>query len=156
MKSKRVNRLMSRWIFDDVHIKCKLRFCFAGTQQGTENSRMYNEMAIIKLVQSMTKLLQSPPDVFRAQIIRHFAERGIAMYERIKGWMKASDHINNRTKSTEDADVKVDPELIDLMPKFSLVPASRGFCLTLNALLENFRTKIEDLKDRTETKPAEL
>lgn len=31
-----------------------------GSQQGDENSRMYNEMVLIKLVQSMSKLVNNP------------------------------------------------------------------------------------------------
>lgn len=103
---------------------------------------MYNEMVIIKMVQSMTKLIQSPPEVFRQQIEQHFAARGHAMYERIKGWMEASNDFNNRTDNT----LTVSETSIDRLPKFSLVPASRGFCLTLNGLLETFRNKVESLK----------
>lgn len=64
-----------------------------GTQQGKENSRMYNEMAILKLVQSMTKLITSPPELFRTQIIDHFKSRGKAFYLRIKQWMEYSQEI---------------------------------------------------------------
>lgn len=102
---------------------------------------MYNEMVIIKMVQSMTKLIQSPSEVFRQQIEQHFKERGIAMYERIKGWMDASNELNNRS----GPEAPQDPPALK-GPMFSLVPASRGFCLTLNGLLENFRTKVEELK----------
>lgn len=108
---------------------------------------MYNEMVMIKMVQSMTKLIQSPPDVFRHQIERHFKERGIAMYERIKSWMEASNDYNNRATNTDASSEK---HLSVVGPMFSLVPASRGFCLTLSGLLENFRTKIDDLKNSNE------
>lgn len=111
-----------------------------GSQQGTENARMYNEMVIIKMVQSMTKLIQSPPDVFRQQIERHFASRGYAMYERIKGWMEDSNDFNNRNETT----IAVPNPSRE--PKFPLVPASRGFCLTLSGLLEVFRAKVDALK----------
>jgi ubiquitin-conjugating enzyme E2 O len=43
-----------------------------GTQQGTENSRMYNEMAILKLVQSLTKMAVKPPEFFKAEVRQHF------------------------------------------------------------------------------------
>merc|ERR1711874_486932 len=43
-----------------------------GTQQGRENSRMYNEMAVLKLVQSMNRLIQNPPEVFAKEIREHF------------------------------------------------------------------------------------
>lgn len=63
----------------------------AGTQQGKENSRMYNEMVILKLVQSMTKLITSPPEVFKEQIHEHFRQKGENFYQRIKSWMKLSE-----------------------------------------------------------------
>lgn len=47
-----------------------------GSQQGKENSRMYNEMVLLKLVQSMTKIALHPPPVFQTEIqdhLRHHA-----------------------------------------------------------------------------------
>jgi len=102
-----------------------------GTPQGRENSRMYNEMVIIKLVQSMTKLIAQPPDIFREQIFEHFKECGKIMYDRIKSWMDFS------LQSPTDSEMVIDK------PEFPLVPASRGFCLTLAGLLDNFYRKIE-------------
>lgn len=43
-----------------------------GSQQGRENSRMYNEMVALKLVQSMSKLILHPPPVFRQEVFDHF------------------------------------------------------------------------------------
>lgn len=60
---------------------------------------MYNEMVILKLVQSMTKLLTSPPDIFRDQIIRHFQDRGKNMYNRIHDWMELSNLCNAECKT---------------------------------------------------------
>lgn len=45
-----------------------------GSQQGKENSRMYNEMAVLKLVQSLTKLIVQPPAVFKEEILQHFRQ----------------------------------------------------------------------------------
>lgn len=45
-----------------------------GSQQGKENSRMYNEMAVLKLVQSLTKLILQPPPVFKEEILQHFRQ----------------------------------------------------------------------------------
>lgn len=45
-----------------------------GSQQGRENSRMYNEMVILKLVQSMTKLIFNPPAIFKEHIAEHFSK----------------------------------------------------------------------------------
>lgn len=47
-------------------------------------------MAIIKLVQSMSRLIQNPPEVLSEEIIKHFKDRGLKMYERIRSWMDYS------------------------------------------------------------------
>ena len=47
-----------------------------GTQQALENSKMYNEMVLLKLVQSLTRILGRPPPTFHDQVVQHFAENG--------------------------------------------------------------------------------
>jgi len=42
------------------------------TQQGAENSRLYNEMALLKLTQSMAKVAANPPEVFKEEVKEHF------------------------------------------------------------------------------------
>lgn len=58
----------------------------SGTQLGNENSRVYNEMAIIKIVHSTVKQLQNPPFIFRKELIEHFKEFGNELYSRMKNW----------------------------------------------------------------------
>lgn len=145
-------------------IRAKLTFPplshHSGTQQGSENSRMYNEMVILKLVQSMTKLILSPPPVFREQILKHFSERGEAMYQRIKRYMDLSDPIVNINcgTSAEENDhksvvvVKIKVNNVDdderlIPPEFPLIPASRGFCLTLVGVLDNFYKKLQAISE---------
>uniref|UniRef100_A0A1I8PX28 UBC core domain-containing protein n=1 Tax=Stomoxys calcitrans TaxID=35570 RepID=A0A1I8PX28_STOCA len=117
------------------------------TQQGRENSRMYNEMVMIKMVQATTKLIQNPPDLFRNEIIIHFKKNGMSMYERIKGWMELSKEShkrlleNNTKEGGEDCNSK-SSKMTYNMPDFPLVPASRGFCLSLAGLLEGFKKKL--------------
>lgn len=53
---------------------------------------MYNEMVVLKLVQSMTQLISSPPEVFSDVIHDHFRLNGNKFYERIKSWMKLSEN----------------------------------------------------------------
>lgn len=98
---------------------------------------MYNEMVILKMLQSMSKMMSNPYEVFREQIIRHFCDCGDAMHDRIKGWMDASNRLNepgDQVAAAADG------------PEFSLLPASRGFCLTLVGLLHNFREKLIKLR----------
>lgn len=62
---------------------------------------MYNEMVVLKLVQSMTKMISSPPEVFKNRIHEHFMECGEKFYQRIKSWMEMSEI----EKATEQDDV---------------------------------------------------
>lgn len=67
-----------------------------GSQQGRENSRMYNEMVVLKLVQSQTKLLQHPPSVFKDIIIVHFKKHVGKLLKRLELWMEISEQHNNQ------------------------------------------------------------
>lgn len=95
---------------------------------------MYNEMVVLKLVESMTKIVSNPPEVFHDEIVNHFRERGESMCQRIKNWMDMS---------TTAADIQTNGQqpVLDEYPEFSLA-ASRGFCLKLVGLLENFRNSL--------------
>lgn len=119
-----------------------------GSQQGRENSRMYNEMAVLKLVQAQTKLLQHPPPIFKDIIVEHFKRHAEKLVERLDCWMEISEHHNNQhplspctpTKFKEIAEVDE-----SILPEFPLIPASRGFCITLRKTLVTFkRTLIKE------------
>uniref|UniRef100_A0A3Q3AW60 (E3-independent) E2 ubiquitin-conjugating enzyme n=2 Tax=Kryptolebias marmoratus TaxID=37003 RepID=A0A3Q3AW60_KRYMA len=62
-----------------------------GLQEGYENSRCYNEMALIKMVQSMTQLLQHPVEVFRQEIHEHFASSGWRLVHRLEVWLELNE-----------------------------------------------------------------
>ena len=55
-----------------------------GTAEGRENSRMYSEMVLLKLVQSMERLINKPPEGLQNEILQHFAHHG-ARLELLKG-----------------------------------------------------------------------
>uniref|UniRef100_A0A182P300 UBC core domain-containing protein n=1 Tax=Anopheles epiroticus TaxID=199890 RepID=A0A182P300_9DIPT len=142
-----------------------------GSQQGKENSRMYNEMVLLKLVQAMTKLVASPPEVFRDQILTHFHACGQRMYGRLKTWMELSNDYNRRPSTSEQNETAVADQPTDAscppkeheasaayvenasgasaqmipQPDFPLIPASRGFCLTLTGLLETFQKQLQQM-----------
>uniref|UniRef100_A0A674AC87 (E3-independent) E2 ubiquitin-conjugating enzyme n=1 Tax=Salmo trutta TaxID=8032 RepID=A0A674AC87_SALTR len=59
-----------------------------GLQEGYENSRCYNEMALIKMVQSMTQLLQTPIEVFQQEIRQHFTSSGWRLVHRLEAWLE--------------------------------------------------------------------
>nr|CAI5826277.1 unnamed protein product [Callosobruchus analis] len=98
------------------------------TQQGYENSRTYNELVILKLVQSMNELLQNPPDVFKKEIITHFTQNGEKLCDRLKRYCSA-----------------VDP----LVPEFPLLPVSKGLKLSLATALESFQEVLKKIRDKS-------
>ncbi|XP_058812642.1 (E3-independent) E2 ubiquitin-conjugating enzyme [Topomyia yanbarensis] len=132
-----------------------------GSQQGGENSRMYNEMVLLKLVQSMSKLIVNPPEIFSEQILAHFRERGRKMFLRIKSWMDLSNEANKaastgtpaliasktpvQSSSVPTVSTASPPDVLIALPEFPLIPASRGFCLTLVGLLENFQKTLDSV-----------
>lgn len=67
-----------------------------GSQQGRENSRMYNEMVVLKLVQAQTKLLLYPPLVFKDIIIIHFKKHSKKLLIRLEKWMEISEQHNKQ------------------------------------------------------------
>nr|XP_005993275.1 PREDICTED: (E3-independent) E2 ubiquitin-conjugating enzyme isoform X2 [Latimeria chalumnae] len=69
-----------------------------GLQEGYENSRCYNEMALIKVMQSMTQLLRKPVEVFQQEIKEHFVSSGWRMLHRIETWLE----INNMVERNSD------------------------------------------------------
>lgn len=62
-----------------------------GLQEGYENSRCYNEMALIKMVQSMTQLIQNPVEVFKQEIQDHFALNGWRLIHRLEAWLELNE-----------------------------------------------------------------
>lgn len=59
-----------------------------GLQEGYENSRCYNEMALIRVVQSMTQLVRRPPEVFAQEVRQHFRAGGWRLVRRIESWLE--------------------------------------------------------------------
>ncbi|XP_068119266.1 (E3-independent) E2 ubiquitin-conjugating enzyme isoform X2 [Hyperolius riggenbachi] len=65
-----------------------------GLQEGYENSRCYNEMALIRAVQSMTQLLRRPVEVFQQEIVEHFQSNGWRLAHRIETWLETNSLID--------------------------------------------------------------
>ncbi|XP_063816485.1 (E3-independent) E2 ubiquitin-conjugating enzyme [Pseudophryne corroboree] len=61
-----------------------------GLQEGYENSRCYNEMALIRVVQSMTQMLRRPVEVFQQEILEHFQSNGWRLAHRIETWLETN------------------------------------------------------------------
>lgn len=105
------------------------------SQQGYENSRTYNELVILKLVQAMTVLSVSPPEVFKAEIMNHFAQNGKKFCERIERWTS-----------------KENPHC----PDFPLLPVSKGFLLSLQCALTSFKEIIGNVLEEYNKQSAEI
>ncbi|KAM4691193.1 LOW QUALITY PROTEIN: (E3-independent) E2 ubiquitin-conjugating enzyme [Rhinophrynus dorsalis] len=64
-----------------------------GLQEGYENSRCYNEMALIRVIQSMTQLIQRPVEVFQQEIREHFQSSGWRLAHRIETWLETNSMV---------------------------------------------------------------
>ncbi|KAM3964473.1 LOW QUALITY PROTEIN: (E3-independent) E2 ubiquitin-conjugating enzyme UBE2O [Aphomia sociella] len=107
-----------------------------GTQQGKENSRMYNEMVLLKLVQSMTKMVMNPPEPFRVEILQHMRQQAASLCRRLEALVADASSLLFALSHPLPA------PLPPTTPDYPLLPASRGFCLTLRSSLESFRNAL--------------
>jgi len=120
-----------------------------GTQQGEENSRMYNEMAVLKMVQSMTKLVRNPPQPFAKEIMEHWRDNAGKLMTRLMMWKKISlgqlqSSATPVTPTTPGIFANLTTGIVDL-PDFPLVPASKGFCLTLDKALMQLEESLKSV-----------
>jgi len=96
-----------------------------GTQQGAENCRMYNENVLIKLVQSMSRMIVNPPATWHTECLQHIKTHGPEMVKRYKMWLEIS---GSETADSSDAS----------SPSFPLLPVSKGFKITLSKSISSF------------------
>ncbi|CAL4183407.1 unnamed protein product, partial [Meganyctiphanes norvegica] len=123
-----------------------------GTQQGRENSRMYNEMVLLKLIQAMSKVINGPPDIFKQEIIHHFHKMGPSLVQRLECWLEISENHNSchplspTTPNTfrEFHVTAIIQKKVEL-PEFPLIPASKGFCITLRKTLQSFKQVLQSV-----------
>ncbi|XP_060073669.1 (E3-independent) E2 ubiquitin-conjugating enzyme-like [Ylistrum balloti] len=151
------------------------------TQLGSENSKTYNEMAILKLVQSVTKMIQRPPYSFTIETLEHIRKCGRRFVRRIEHWILLTEQKTNsrsencakseNTNDMEGAEIhntaKDDsrkpevgedklcapdfpkPEVGEdklCAPDFPFLPASRGFCITMNKNLAQLKEQLTTLE----------
>ncbi|KAJ8300817.1 hypothetical protein KUTeg_022336 [Tegillarca granosa] len=64
-----------------------------GTQQGHENSKMYNEMAILKMIESLTHMLKNPPSVFKDEVKEYSKKKWPSLIRRLEHWIFNSSHL---------------------------------------------------------------
>lgn len=74
-------------------------------------------MALIKMVQSMTQLLQNPIEVFKQEIQEHFVSNGWRLVHRLESWLELHDsaergqasHPYSRVQHSKDRPSSVEP-----------------------------------------------
>uniref|UniRef100_A0A3Q2DQN8 (E3-independent) E2 ubiquitin-conjugating enzyme n=1 Tax=Cyprinodon variegatus TaxID=28743 RepID=A0A3Q2DQN8_CYPVA len=102
-----------------------------GLQEGYENSRCYNEMALIKMVQSMTQLLQNPVEVFRQEIHEHFMSNGWRLVHRLEAWLELNDsseggHPSARSHHSKDEQLPPGSRLVAVAHSSPSKPGEEG------------------------------
>ena len=129
-----------------------------GTQQGIENSRMYNELAILKMTQSLSLIAKNPLHVFKEEILEHLKSKSNSYITRLEAWLNLS---NSENKITMDGDSNVTKDegevqsfssakyelcILELcVPEFPLLPGSKGFCISLKKALVAFREIMKEI-----------
>eukprot|EP00102_Acyrthosiphon_pisum_P021027 XP_016658237.1 PREDICTED: (E3-independent) E2 ubiquitin-conjugating enzyme-like [Acyrthosiphon pisum] len=103
---------------------------FRGEELAEENSRVYNQMALIKVVPSMTNMLNmnnsdiKNAEYFEEEILEHVKTYGPKLISTIENWIKMSEK-----ELTEDE---------KLVPGYPLLPLSKGFCPSIIKALRDY------------------
>ncbi|XP_075701194.1 (E3-independent) E2 ubiquitin-conjugating enzyme [Rhinoderma darwinii] len=84
-----------------------------GLQEGYENSRCYNEMSLIRVVQSMSQMLRRPVEVFQQEILEHFQSHGWRLAHRIETWLETNSMVE---KSGELSNGQEHPCIVPYSP----------------------------------------
>ena len=121
-----------------------------GTQQGIENSRMYNELAILKMTQSLSLIAKNPLHDFKEEILEHLKNRSSDYINRLEAWLNHSENkprLNNDLQGTEDQkkDQSYSTNYANNVPEFPLLPGSKGFCISLTKALVAFREIMKEV-----------
>ena len=114
---------------------------------------MYNELAILKMTQSLNAIAKNPPVVFREEIMEHFKERSGELFGRLDAWLEMSEcqnglPANANEKSTTDEEARqlnsMEKNTINA-PDFPLLPGSKGFCISLKKAITAFKETINEI-----------
>lgn len=91
-------------------------------------------MALIKMVQSMTQLLQRPVDVFRQEIHEHFASSGWRLVHHLEVWLELNEaaershaaHPYSRGHHLKDEQLPVGPGLVAVAHSSPIKPGEEA------------------------------
>jgi len=99
-----------------------------GSAEGAENSRMYNELVLIKMLQSLERLWKNPPHSFREEVKRYLQDHLPKLIHRIYTWLgqyAPSDFLEKHNIKKVVGEEKIGK------PEYPLLPLSVGFCISL-------------------------
>ena len=99
---------------------------------GQENAKMYNEMVVLRLVETCTAMINSPYETFEQEILEHFGFVGQKLIGRLQLWCDTQD------SSTIPS------------PSFPLFPLSTGFRNSLDRELRKFKAAVCERFDHKE------
>lgn len=117
-------------------------------EQECAKSRLYNELVVLRLVQSMGHMFRNPHSVFKEEIEKHFKDNEFRLGRRLERWLELSDAWDARFPEQLPT-----PEALkefaekgahssnqaNVFPEFPLLPASRGFRMALRKALKSFK-----------------
>ena len=114
---------------------------------------MYNELAILKMTQSLSLIAKNPLHVFKEEILEHLKSKSNSYITRLEAWLNLS---NSENKITMDGDSNVTKDEGEVqsfssakyelcVPEFPLLPGSKGFCISLKKALVAFREIMKEI-----------
>ncbi|XP_060700626.1 (E3-independent) E2 ubiquitin-conjugating enzyme UBE2O [Hemiscyllium ocellatum] len=124
-----------------------------GLQEGYENSRCYNEMALIKLVQSMTQLIQKPVEIFEQEIKEHFYTNGWRLVYRMESWLEVNEMIQRSIElgnNADDESIQISSDTADSRMDGLSPSAAQSVVESAQAVRE---PGIENSEDHVSSKP---
>ena len=121
-----------------------------GTQQGIENSRMYNELAILKMTQSLSLIAKNPLHVFKEEILDHLKSKSDGYINRLEAWLSYSENKMKSNVTVETVDgqgeqLASSTRYETTIPEFPLLPGSKGFCISLKKALAAFKETMNEI-----------
>ena len=89
------------------------------------DSRMYNELAILKMTQSLSLIAINPLHVFKEEIIEHLKSKWNIYIDRLESWLSLSE----RKINLEAGSISKDKEMIQNMKQLHKILANTvNFC----------------------------
>ena len=113
---------------------------------------MYNELAILKMTQSLNAIAKKPVLVFKDEILQHFQATSDKFVRRLEAWLEMSEfEKSDQSNTSTSGELKMiqsngDGNGVSLAPQFPLLPGSKGFCISLRKAIATFKETIQKTK----------